>query len=763
MSSGTSKHASASKLGDLLAQVGLNEPNQWEEIEDTAKHLADDLRIKDVDQQTALGKTLLPQTLNSLLKVAINGAAVPDSACKPAIYEILRVAANLCMDHGKYTLSLYYENRSYLLDAGFPQTVVSLLEGYAEGVQSNHYDPLPLSIADLKVVKTCIGFLLNASIGYEPVKTRLISLEAAITILKLSMTVYPPGSWLVAQHPDDVVTPESDKHAIESWTLRSGLSPWAWRAISELRDDEEDNQQVRSLFGPDALPFLTRPLRAFVPPYLPPSTSFVAPSLRHTFALADFESLEEVCGLLESLCLDLEDVRLSLARGLTFPDGEHDGVTCLSSMLTFIDNGDYPPHWATESAGERASMEKAFDICKAAIVKAVVEVAGEEKNADTLWDDSEPQKPGGEFVNTMVQWIRKHKLIKETNRDDLIICATLSLGNLARRGTLHHVRNAHATALIRPPIALGPDLATLLEPDTDIKVKHGLVGLLKHLAQSQSNRAALGEAGIIQRLASSQVWGDKADMAEMVQVSAIGVAKHMCNGNVENAIALVSPPSDCSLGSPLNQILALVRRSDSIAVKSEGTRVLVNIVKALWASDPAAGTDKTERREAAVRLIVNTNCASALAQLVGRSKKYPVLINEGVVALSLMSTHSSGGTLVLDAILNPLPSEVVRSSQSQPVSAVPTEGSPVVGPRSALDMLVFVLGNAESMPMEVRANVCALLGQLCRKGVVAKDRTEDLARMKEATRELIEELGNEIDGKPSPLSVSAKRALEAWD
>lgn len=90
---------------------------------------------------------------------------------------------------------------------------------------------------------------------------------------------------------------------------------------------------------------------------------------------------------------------------------------------------------------------------------------------------------------------------------------------------------AHSTAIVKPPISLAPDLATLLEPGTDIKVKHGVVGLLKHLAQSQNNRALLGEAGVIQKLASSQVWGEKADIAELVQVSAIGVAKHMCNGN----------------------------------------------------------------------------------------------------------------------------------------------------------------------------------------------------------------------------------------
>ena len=39
--------ASASKLGDLLAQLPLNPPNQWPQIELTAQSLANSLRSKD--------------------------------------------------------------------------------------------------------------------------------------------------------------------------------------------------------------------------------------------------------------------------------------------------------------------------------------------------------------------------------------------------------------------------------------------------------------------------------------------------------------------------------------------------------------------------------------------------------------------------------------------------------------------------------------------------------------------------------------------
>ena len=92
-------------------------------------------------------------------------------------------------------------------------------------------------------------------------------------------------------------------------------------------------------------------------------------------------------------------------------------------------------------------MEKVFDMCKAALIKSVVEVAGEDSNEDVLWDESEEGKPGGNFVCKMVEWIKRYvtemdavvlggdaQLESLNKRDDMVICASLALGNLARRG-----------------------------------------------------------------------------------------------------------------------------------------------------------------------------------------------------------------------------------------------------------------------------------------------------------------------------------------
>jgi hypothetical protein len=67
-------------------------------------------------------------------------------------------------------------------------------------------------------------------------------------------------------------------------------------------------------------------------------------------------------------------------------------------------------------------------------------------------------------------------------------------------------------------------------------MKHGVVSLLKHLAQSSSqapdNITALTNADVVKRLSSSGIWKESADpMKEVVQVGAIGVVKHLCNAS----------------------------------------------------------------------------------------------------------------------------------------------------------------------------------------------------------------------------------------
>lgn len=135
------------------------------------------------------------------------------------------------------------------------------MEGYTVSITPPPYkEPLSLPIPHLKVVRTAVGVLLNASIGFgiysfrvlsckftwfaEPIKFKLISLEAAMTVMKLSTALYPPGAWCEGNK-----SLESTPHEVEeSWTLRSSLSNWAWRTISELKDAKDGCKQSPLLY-----------------------------------------------------------------------------------------------------------------------------------------------------------------------------------------------------------------------------------------------------------------------------------------------------------------------------------------------------------------------------------------------------------------------------------------------------------------------------------------------------------------------------------
>ena len=158
------------------------------------------------------------------------------------------------------------------------------------------------------------------------------------------------------------------------------------------------------------------------------------PDFLNDLLQADFDFLEEACVLIESLSLDIEDFRLELARMTCYPTSNQP-LPCISIIMDFIEKGSYPPLWHSSIFEQvaRTAKEKVFDICKAALIKAVVEVFADEKNEEILWKSGDLENPGGEFVRRMVDWIKQYADV-QSNRDDLVICASLSLGNLTRKG-----------------------------------------------------------------------------------------------------------------------------------------------------------------------------------------------------------------------------------------------------------------------------------------------------------------------------------------
>ena len=138
------------------------------------------------------------------------------------------------------------------------------------------------------------------------------------------------------------------------------------------------------------------------------------------------------------------------------------------------------------------------------------------------------------------------------------------------------------------------------------------------------------------------------DIAQPVQVAAVGLIKHLVSLQLANTLRFFNAPLSSSESeqtpSPLDAILAVAQRTDDVRIKSESSRVLVALVKSLWASLPVDGnsSDKgAERQAAKTQLTSNETVYDVLCELVFAGAKYQILVNEGLTALTILSTSSS--------------------------------------------------------------------------------------------------------------------------
>ncbi|KAG8970801.1 hypothetical protein FRC03_000018 [Tulasnella sp. 419] len=773
-----SAHAESLKQ---LASTIPDSDEKWVEVQTDARAIADGLRTRNgpVDNHTELGQSSLPVALTALLQASVrerqtSRAGTPSAAA----FELLRLGANLCMDHDA--------NRQRLLDAGYISVVSNILGSCWTHLPENS-GTSTYSLLDLKVFKTAVGVLLNASVGYEPVQKTLLAAGTPLTILRVSSSLYPPGEWARALS-SDVAGASGSQEKLDEWKWRSGLSSWSWRAIDILTDSGEEEETTTApkepIFGPDAIPSLITSLQGFLAPSKSNISPFVSPADIQVFIQADLDSLEQVSMLFESLSLDSESIRKVIAA----PDPSS---TPLQALVRFVELAEPPAYWddSRVDGKDKQKWEKSLGTCKAALIKAVVTVAGEDKNMDVLWDDKDG---GGWFVKKMLAWIRTHpKAIGvDYARDDLAICATLALGNLARK-------DSRCISLINPPFSIVYDLLPLLSPQADLKMKHGAIGLLKNLAQPAVNKGPLGDSGIIEKIIASKVWEKSADMAEVVQISAIGVAKHLCNGNLDNALRLVLSPADPAttptgtqeIETGLDQILDLIKRSDSIALQSEATRVLVNVIKSLWQPNRSATGDSMrsnldvirspigpvspvdpqhhQRRREAMEKVTDLDSTEPLAEMVGRSAKYPILLNEGVMALTLLSHTPTGAHCALQALTTPLPFNLSPSGVPSPPAANTSATS------TPVDMLTIILRNPDkNFPMELRANVCVLLNGVVRSGKAHVKLVEDIKKKTMSALKALTEPANvgkggeaETNGSNPQkiLRSTAQKTLDTWD
>lgn len=86
-----------------------------------------------------------------------------------------------------------------------------------------------------------------------------------------------------------------------------------------------------------------------------------------------------------------------------------------------------------------------------------------------------------------------------------------------------------------------------------------------------------------------------------------------------------------------SSVVSFIKRVDDVAAKSEATRVLTNLIKAIWVEK-----DNLELRNK----VIEAHIIEPIIELV-RTSTFPVLKNDGVMALTLIFSDP-GSSSILD-------------------------------------------------------------------------------------------------------------------
>lgn len=333
-------------------------------------------------------------------------------------------------------------------------------------------------------------------------------------------------------------------------------------------------------------------------------------------------------------------------------------------------------------------------------------------------------------------------------------------------------------------------------PQETTQILFGVISLLRHLAIPVRNKQVVGSTGVIPAVIG--LLREQVDVIGPLQNAVVGLLKHLTAGNVANSLALLGAAGEPGT-SPVELLLAIIPRTDDVRLRSEATRVLINVIRALFSTRPPSlsatpavspvtphskrfeqpdGPEAEEERKQAGRTqVVRREVVAALAEMIRLSEKYPMLINEGIVGLTLVAgSGPTGALLVLDALLehhNPAPAAEPAAALEDPTSPVsPTTPGRTTSlaitasgdPPLALDMLVhwFALTArgklADKRPADVRpemvTNAAALVITVLRTGEVAKG-----TLISEQRKEEVEQRLGEVKAKVVGALVGAQEGL----
>ncbi|KAL8687686.1 MAG: hypothetical protein Q9218_006210 [Villophora microphyllina] len=236
------------------------------------------------------------------------------------------------------------------------------------------------------------------------------------------------------------------------------------------------------------------------------------------------------------------------------------------------------------------------------------------------------------FVSTLVQWL-------SIPREQLRICACLTLGNLAR-----------SDAVCRDMVSrlgLHENLLEILRDQSNVQTSYAALGFLRNLALPAENKPIIGSQGAVSII--SDFW--ITDVTPQVQHASVGLLRQLLNGSIGNVRWLLESLSS-DQDSPayektyLSLLLLLYGRTDDVATRIEIGRTVATICRCISSSSQGFPPESTSA--ILHRLYgIHADIARPLAMMISQSR-LPVIRSEGWFALALMARSREGSAAVSD-------------------------------------------------------------------------------------------------------------------
>ncbi|ORE02065.1 ARM repeat-containing protein [Rhizopus microsporus var. microsporus] len=319
----------------------------------------------------------------------------------------------------------------------------------------------------------------------------------------------------------------------------------------------------------------------------------------------------------------------------------------LDELLDFLEN-------TTIETGLAKEEKETLGEIKKAVMRLVVYSLSTDSKMDELFNDQHLLSRLMKMMTNPVAVVHQ--------------CAVYALGNLARS-------DDHCIELVEK-YKLSKHLLDLFQRTENATFQYAILGCLKHLCLPITNKPLIGNENCIQIVSSTL--DQSKDMLKRNQFLSIGIIKLLCTGNYKNSVKVID-------GGVLSLIISFIKRVDDPAAKSEATRVITNVIKAIWVEEDSKDLRTKLLESDAIKPIVELICTT----------QFDVLKNDGIMALNLV--FSDKHYLSFMAPLFPLLTTDDYDVNGQKMSFVTCMSNDIC---------------ESKLPVQIKCNICVLLCQI---------------------------------------------------